>query len=64
MPTGKVWVEQSFKGCLSNLAGIDVVIVPSLDDKVDSVFHDNSGDFTGGLIEKETKVILMGQCQH
>lgn len=64
MPTGKVWMEQNFKRRLGNLAGINAVIVPSFDDKIDSVFHDDSGDLTSGLIENETKMILKRKSQH
>lgn len=58
MTVMEVRMEESLQNWLSHLLGRHTRLLPRLDHKVDSVFHNHLSDLAGRLVQNQTKVIL------
>jgi hypothetical protein len=54
----EVRVEEALEHRLGDVLRRHVRVVPSFDDEVDGVLDDDLGNFSGGLVENEGKMVL------
>ena len=59
----KVGVEETLERILGNSLSGHTIIVPGLDDQIDSILDDSLGNLSSWLVEKECKVVLTTHCQ-